>query len=85
MHCRYCRLCQGCLRIPRGSKFPERCPRCHATKSFFGIPLAGVGDYAGVGNYDPVTALGIAWRMAKSEEDFGMAASPEWFEEDDFP
>lgn len=82
MHCRCCHLCQECLRIPRGSNYPDGCPRCRAKESFLGTPLAGDwGDW----DYDPVTALGLALRMAEFEETFGFAASPEWFEGDDFP
>lgn len=63
--------------VPRPDPLERNCPRCSR-------PYTDLGEPPGGGDTKLMTALQnlpLCLKMAEFQEDFGMMASPEWFEE----
>ena len=71
--CEHCARCGRCIQNTLAD-----CPRCYQRKQQ--TPLENP-NWQG----DPVSALALAMRVADFENEFGMVASPEWFDGDDLP
>lgn len=85
-----CCSCQNCLNqrttrkrleasIKQELRENDRCTRClENTLRYLGDP----GPSRGATTADALLCLPLSIKMAEIKEDFGMVASPEWFEED---
>lgn len=86
-YCTYCGACQPCLERkgtsfgnPQEMLYVERnCPRC--SRYLTRMCKSGISNFNNTVKFPIPQDLFLTWKMAEFQDEFGMMASPEWYEE----
>lgn len=87
-YCTYCGVCQPCLKrkgtsfgnAQEMSHFENNCPRC--SRSFTHLWNSKKPTSNNAVTFSTPEDLFLTWKMVEFQEESGMMASPEWYEED---